>query len=87
MCLISHRISNVSTLPATPARAPGLSILLEITILAETHMSVRGKGFQVNLQGRSTFWCVPSLYQFLLLSTLLYVFVPLCLCHLLSFTD
>lgn len=46
MCLISHRISNVSTLPATPARAPGLSILLEITILAESHMSVKGKGFK-----------------------------------------
>lgn len=46
MRLISHRISNVSTLPATPARAPGLSILLEITILAEPHMSVKGKGFK-----------------------------------------
>lgn len=44
--LISHRISDVSTLPATPAGAPGLSILLEITTLAESHMSVRGKGFK-----------------------------------------
>lgn len=44
--LISHRISDVSTLPATPAGAPGLSILLEITILAESHTSIRGKGFK-----------------------------------------